>query len=309
MIGPRAAVSATALLVTAMSCTKASPTLEAPPASGHGKKTRATWNCETLVPQSVRQKWLEGAVVSGASLAEQTLMCTAMRATGVLVRIAYDCRPTTTFVAWQARRDEDRARDPAYAPLPDIGRGAYGDQSNVHFYDDDANCAVSVSTDSGGDVTLLAQDLSTVLTAASVPERKKARFSLDCDRLLPPVVREKYLEGGRIEASSNVVDVMECSTKFADSSQTDVTYDCRRHFAKPFVAQMKTEFEKKKMLPQEVAVGLGGLYFSMLGSHSITFVDSALGCMINLMMTKGSKQKALDLAKAIDDALTAKSAR
>jgi hypothetical protein len=290
-------------------CSTSSPPSEPVNQGAMGKKTPRSWSCDTLVPPTLRKKWLEGSMISGASLAEQTLMCTATQSGVVLLRIAYDCRPTTTFTAWQARRDEDKAGHPAYVDQNDIGRSAYGDLSTVHFYDDDADCAVSVSTDSGRDVTLLAKDLSTVLTAAMIPARKKAHYSLDCDRLIPASLRERYLSGGRSEASSNVVDVMECATKFQDLSQTDVTYDCRHHFTKDFVAQMKLEFEKKKMSPQEVDVGLGGLYFSMLGSHSITFVDSDLGCMVNLMMTRGSKEKALELARAIDDALTPMSAR
>jgi hypothetical protein len=134
------------------------------------------------------------------------------------------------------------------------------------------------------------------------------RFTLDCDKLLPSGVRAQVAPKGKLTFDSVAVDQMNCKFDLPNYKSANVSYTCTT-MQPDFLEQMKTQFAKRKTNVEEVSIGKGALYTSMLGSHSFSLIDPETGCLVMFMTTAGDRKAAEEKTRAIEAALTLESAR
>ena len=273
-----------------------------PPAERPAKRELS---CDDLVPAPIRQKYVPGTQMAETSLAARTVMCSANRGGRSLVHVRYDCRTTSTLAQWEARAEEVKRAHPAYRDIPGVGRAAIGTDTQIELYDDDADCVIEVVRYDGQAVLELARELTVALEPRLVPLPEKGRFALRCEKLLPLDLRDRFLPGSRLEATALATDSMECKLRYPDATADVVTYDCGRPHARDLIRKMKAQYDSNRTPADDVSVGAGGLYLSMMGSQTVAFVDADLGCLVNVQRTRGDKQKTIELARAVDDALSA----
>jgi hypothetical protein len=267
-------------------------------------------SCDKLVPAALRTKYMGGAELQAGSMVNRTLMCSVNKDGGLAWHITYDCRRTTTLKQFQQKAVEKEK--PAIVGL---GRAAFGSDTQLEFYDDDADCHVTVSAYREGDkVTDLAKDVAAALKPPMLPPLEMGKYALDCDKLLPADLRDKFLKDGKASADSVMVDQMACKFELPDFKSASVNYTCGGTFDDKFIPQMKEQMIKqgarfKTEPPSDVAIGKGGLYVSMMGTHSVSFIDGETGCLVAVMNMAGDKAASIELAKAVEAALTAESAK
>lgn len=276
-----------------------------PTALATGKTGGGKLDCDVVVPAAMREKYMKGATVEAGSMVSRSLMCSGKRGEGLAYQITYDCRPTSTLAQFKQRGA--KSGKPAIAGL---GRAAFGDETNVEFYDDDADCVVTAATYTEGEkVADLARELGQALKPELLPPVEKGKYTLDCEKVLPADLREKFLKGAELERDSIMADQMTCKFTTPDFKTTNVTYTCGGKFTGDFLAQTKEQMGKQKMKVEDIAIGQGALYSSMMGSHTVTTVDAETGCLLSVMTMSGDKAGAVALAKAIEAALTVESAK
>ena len=263
-------------------------------------------DCNQLVPATLVARVFPGGTMKPFQSDGRTALCNvSIKGNDYAAQASFLCRPTDTIVEF--RTQAAKSGKPAVAG---IGRGAAGDAQRVLFYDDDADCIVEASDNSGAKKAVeFARELATTLKPGLLPAANVGTLSLSCPKLLPEPVVKKWTPGATMKARFVQANQMECTLEPASGPVT-INYSCQRPIAPGYWADYKKQLASMKATDiSDAAIGTGGVYSSMFGTPSISFSDGETGCLVMVMAMGFEKTRALGLASDIEKALTRESAQ
>lgn len=275
--------------------------LAGPPAPG-----QKLLDCAQLVPPALLARVFPGATMKPFQSDQRTALCNvSIKGNDYAAQASFLCRPTDTLAEF--RTQAAKTGKPAVAGL---GRGAAGDDRGVLFYDDDTDCIVEASDNSGGKKALeFARELAATLKPGLLPAADAGSLALACPKLLPDALVKKWTPGATVKARFVQANQMECTLE-ATPGPVVINYSCQRAVAPGYWADYKKQLAGMKAKDvSDAAIGTGGVYSTMYGNPSISFSDRETGCLVMVMAMGFDRTRALGLAADVEKALTRESAQ
>jgi hypothetical protein len=276
------------------------------PAASRAAPASKDLDCNLLVPPALVARVYPGGTMKPGMGDARTALCNvSLKGNDYAAQASFLCRPTDTLAEYKEKAA--KARKPA---LPGIGRAAVGDDRIVLFYDDDADCIVETSDNSGNKKAVeFAKELAATLKPGLLPAMAAGSFSLPCPRLLPPELVKKWVPGASVKARFVQANQMECTLE-GSPGPVIVSYTCRAPLSPGYWADYKKQMAQSKATGiADAPLGKGGVYASIHGTPSVAFSDGETGCMVTVMAIGFDRTRALGLAADVEKALTQDSAR
>lgn len=274
--------------------------------AGTPAPSQKTLDCNQLVPAALVARVFPGGTMKPSQSDSRTALCNvSIKGNDSAAQASFLCRPTDTLAEF--RTQAARSRKPGVAGL---GRGATGDDQTVLFYDDDTDCIVEASDNSGAKKAVaFARELAVMLKPGLLPGAAGGDRSLSCTKLLPDPLVKKWTPGATVKARFVQANQMECTLE-GKSGPVTINYACQRPAAPGYWADYKKQLAGTKATNvSDAAIGTGGVYASMYGAPSIAFSDAETGCLVMVMAFGFDKGRALGLATDVEKALTRESAQ
>lgn len=263
-------------------------------------------DCYQLVPSGLVGRVFPGATVKPFQTDARTALCNvSIKGSDYAAQASFLCRPTDTLATFRTQ-----AAKRGKQAISGLGRGAVGDERGVLFYDDDTDCIVEVSDNSGAKKAIeFAQGLASALKPGLLPAADTGSLSLSCPKLLPDALVKKWTPDATVKARFVQANQMECTLERASGPVT-VNYSCQHAVAPNYWADYKKQLVGSKATDvSDIAIGSGGVYCNMFGIPSISFSDTETGCLVAIMAMGFDKTRALGLTADVERALTRESAR
>lgn len=150
----------------------------------------------------------------------------------------------------------------------------------------------------------LAREVVGALTPAVL---RAGELRLSCDRLLPPAERGAALAGRTLRQSSSVPGQLEC--RFERPAPVDqqpdvigVDYACGER-----VPTLDFAAAAAALHAEPLALGAGGLVAVRGSAVRVSFRDADTPCQVDVDSPSGGREATLELARAVERALTADS--
>jgi hypothetical protein len=263
-------------------------------------------DCNLLVPPGLVARVFPGGTMKPGMGDARTALCNvSLKGNDYAAQASFLCRPTDTLAEYQQKAAG--VKKPA---LAGIGRAAVGDDRRVLFYDDDADCIVEASDNSGGKKAVdFAKELASTLKPGLLPALAAGSLSLPCPRLLPPELVKKWVPGAALKSRFVQANQMECTLE-GSPGPVIVSYTCKAPITPGYWADYRKQMVQSKAADvADATIRKGGVYAAVQGMPTVAFADGETGCLVSVMAIGFDRTRALGLAADVEKALTPDSAR